>query len=105
MVSIAARQYPWLPVRWVIRNRYENLPRIARYDGPLFQSHGSDDELIPIAAAITLFDAAPTANKKWLEYPNCGHNDPRPMKYYTELSSFLNQFVKPQDPVSNAQGE
>jgi fermentation-respiration switch protein FrsA (DUF1100 family) len=89
MVSIAAHQYPWLPVRWIMRNRYDNLSRMKHYTGPLWQSHGCSDTLIPIAAARSLFDASPSQNKKWFEYPHCGHNDARPGIYYDELAAFL----------------
>jgi hypothetical protein len=89
MPDVAALHYPWLPVRWVMTNRYDNLTKIRKYDGPLLQSHGTVDTLIPIAAARTLFDAAPTANKKWLEYPGTGHNDARPRQYFVELLAFL----------------
>ena len=98
MVSIAAQQYPWLPVRWVMRNRYDNLSRIRQYSGPLWQSHGQADTLIPIVAARTLFDAAPSPNKKWLEYPNCGHNDPRPESYYDQLAEFLDNLDTSEQP-------
>lgn len=89
IVSIAARQYPWLPVKWVMRNRYDNMERMQHYTGPLWQSHGTADSLIPISSARTLFDASPSENKRWIEYPNLDHNDPRPRIYYDELAKFL----------------
>ena len=89
IVAVAAQHYAWLPVKLLMRNRYDNLARIQHYKGPLWQSHGCDDQLIPLASARTLFDASPSPNKKWLEYPGCGHNDPRPNRYYAELASFL----------------
>jgi uncharacterized protein len=89
IVAVAAQHYAWLPVKWIMRNRYDNLARIQRYNGPLWQSHGNDDALIPLASARTLFDASPSQNKKWIEFPQCGHNDPRPNRYYNELASYL----------------
>lgn len=92
MPDVAAMHYPWLPVRLVMKNRYDNLKRIKRFHGPLLQSHGCADNLIPIEVAKTLFQAAPSQNKKWLEFENCGHNDAQPRSYYDELASFLNGF-------------
>ena len=43
MPDVAAVHYPWLPVRWVMKNRYDNLARIQHYTGPLLQSHGTAD--------------------------------------------------------------
>ena len=48
MVEVGAGTFPWLPVRWVMRNRYPSALRIARYDGPLLQLHGAADRLIPV---------------------------------------------------------
>jgi fermentation-respiration switch protein FrsA (DUF1100 family) len=89
MPDVAAIHYPWLPVRWVMSNRYDNLNRIQRYHGPLLQSHGTKDELIPIALARQLFDKAPSANKRWLEFPGLGHNSPMPRTYYDALAAFI----------------
>ncbi len=89
MTDVAAFHYPWLPVRWVMTNRYDNLSRIQRYNGPLLQSHGTRDDLIPLSFARRLFDAAPSVTKKWLEFPGLGHNSAMPHRYYVELVAFL----------------
>jgi fermentation-respiration switch protein FrsA (DUF1100 family) len=89
MPDVAAALYPWLPVRWAMDNRYDSLSRIKKYSGPYIQSHGTGDSLVPIAMARTLFDVAPSANKKWLEFADLGHNDVWPESYYGELAAFL----------------
>lgn len=89
MPDVAALHYPWLPVHWVMKNRYDNLVRIKRYTGPLLQTHGTADVLIPIALARSLFDAAPSKNKRWVEFAGLGHNDPEPGRFYTALEDFL----------------
>jgi hypothetical protein len=89
MPDVAAIHYPWLPVRWIMSNRYDNLNRIQRYQGPLLQSHGTNDQLIPITLARQLFDKAPSTNKRWLEFPGLGHNSPLPRTYYDALARFI----------------
>ena len=86
----AARKFPWLPVRLVMRNQYPSTTRIKSYQGPLFQSHGQTDDLIPIEMGKTLFDAAPTSNKKFFPVPNMGHLDPLPEQYWVEMAEFVN---------------
>jgi fermentation-respiration switch protein FrsA (DUF1100 family) len=90
MTDVAALHYPWLPVRLVMSNRYDNLAEIQKYTGPLLQSHGTRDEFIPIASARQLFDSAPSNRKKWIEQPNLRHNSPLPATYLKELDGFLN---------------
>jgi fermentation-respiration switch protein FrsA (DUF1100 family) len=94
MTDVAAFHYPWLPVRWIMSNRYDNLSRIKRYEGPLLQSHGSQDELIPLQLARQLFDNAASTNKYWVEYPGLGHNSPMPRQYYDDLAIFLDGKAK-----------
>jgi uncharacterized protein len=89
MTDVAASHYPWLPVRLVMKNRYDSVARIRNYQGPLFQSHGTADRIVPIRFGRELFDAAPTAQKKFVVFADRGHNDPEPASYYRELAAFL----------------
>jgi fermentation-respiration switch protein FrsA (DUF1100 family) len=89
MTDVAALHYPWLPIRWVMANHYDNVRRIQGYTGPLLQSHGTRDEFIPLSFARRLFDVAPSANKRWLELAGLKHNSAMPPRYYDELAEFL----------------
>lgn len=95
MPDVAALHYPWLPVHWVMKNRYDNLARIRRYTGPLLQTHGTADVLIPIELARSLFDSAPSKNKTFVAFPGLGHNDPEPVRFYSDLGQFLNSASPP----------
>ena len=86
MVEIGARQYPWLPVRLVMRNRYPSAERIASYHGPLLQLHGDADRLVPLSSAKLLFAACPSQDKQFMTVPGMGHNDPNPPEF---LDAFL----------------
>lgn len=86
--AAAATHYPWLPVRWVMQNRYDSLQRLARYDGPVFISHGTEDRVVPFEHGKLLFDAA-CGPKRFLEMTGMGHNGAQPPSYYDDLASFL----------------
>jgi len=88
--GVAASKYPWLPIRMVMRNQYPSIERIKDYHGPLFQSHGEADSLIPIEMGQALFEAAPTSNKKFFPAPGMGHLDPLPQHYWSEMAEFVN---------------
>ena len=91
MTDAAAALYPWLPVKLVMRNRYNSLKRIKKYHGPVFQCHGTADEVVPIELGRRLHATAPTEFKQFFEIPNARHNDSLPPKYYTALASFLDR--------------
>ncbi|QDT69616.1 Alpha/beta hydrolase family protein [Planctomycetes bacterium MalM25] len=88
MTDAAASHYPWLPVRWIMQNRYDSLARLAAYDGPVLISHGDWDEVIPYEQGVRLFDTAP-GKKRFVELPGRSHNQPQPGSYYPVLQEFL----------------
>lgn len=91
MVDTAAMHYPWLPVRTLMRNRYNSLERIASYKGPVLQSHGTDDQVVLLEQGRELFEAVPSADKRFITHEGGMHNTPQPPGYYEELREFLNR--------------
>ncbi|WP_172992248.1 alpha/beta hydrolase [Lacipirellula parvula] len=101
MVETAAYHFPWLPVRWVMKNRYPSIERIVTYRGPLFQSHGTADEVVPFEMGKKLFDAATTAQKTFFVVEEGSHNAPQPDEYYKALGEFLDSLP----PVGSGVGQ
>ena len=56
-----SKAYPWLPTRWLLRDRYDNLAKLPRVDAPVLILHGASDTLIPVASAEQLARAKPRA--------------------------------------------
>lgn len=48
MPDVAQRLYPYVPVRWLARNRYDNMARINDICVPILFIHSVEDELIPL---------------------------------------------------------
>jgi fermentation-respiration switch protein FrsA (DUF1100 family) len=91
MTDAAANLYPWLPVRLVMSNRYNSIKRMQKFSGPLFQSHGAADEVVPIKLARKLFDSSPSDDKQFYEIAYARHNDTPPTAYYSALNTFLDR--------------
>ena len=87
--DVAAAHFPWLPVRWLMRNRYPSAERIKKFQGPLIQFHGSADEVIPFASGRQLFEAAPSDVKTFVEIPGGTHNEPLPEECIQSMRLFL----------------
>jgi fermentation-respiration switch protein FrsA (DUF1100 family) len=92
--DVAAYHFPWLPVRWAMRTRLDSAGKIGGYHGPLLQSHGDADTIIPLRLGRLLFDAA-NQPKQFLLLPGHDHNDPMPPDYYDQLRAFLTAIEKP----------
>lgn len=89
MSEVAAGKFPWLPVRWIMHNRFPSAERITRYTGPMLQTHGTTDRVVPYAQAKQLFAAASGQPKQWVENVGIGHNARLPAHYYETLVEFL----------------
>lgn len=72
-VDVAARLYPWLPVRLLMKDQFRSIDHIARINAPLLIQHGTDDRVIPFALGQRLFDAA-TDPKTFVPLPGQGHD-------------------------------
>lgn len=95
----AAYHYSWLPVRWLMRSRFDSIGKIGNYHGPVWQVHGDADGIIPLSLGQRLFAAA-NEPKQFKLLPGHDHNDRMPPSYYAELANFFDQL-----PRTNAAGK
>lgn len=94
MPEVAARLYPFLPVRLLMRTKFDSASKIGNFNGPILQSHGTDDAVVPYALGRKLFDAAPNGNKRFFDEVGLGHNDGYSDSYWSTLQAFLRDLSK-----------
>lgn len=56
MPEVAQRLYPYVPVRWLARTRYDNMGRINDINVPILFIHSSEDELVPLTHGERLYE-------------------------------------------------
>lgn len=95
LVDVAAHHYPFLPVRWALRTRFDAAAKIGNYRGPLLMAHGDADTIVPIQFGRRLFEAA-NEPKQFMLLPGHDHNDPMPPTYYGAVAEFLSASDKRQ---------
>ena len=66
--------YWWTPARWLVRDRFDNLSRIATLGAPLLIAHGDQDRVTPAAHGRRLLAAA-AEPKTGFFAPLAGHAD------------------------------
>jgi pimeloyl-ACP methyl ester carboxylesterase len=71
--DMAARQFPFLPVRWLARTQYNTIDRLPQIYVPLLISHSPDDRIIPYSHGQRLFEVANTP--KYFLRMKGGHNE------------------------------
>jgi uncharacterized protein len=74
IVDVAAKAYPFLPVRTFLLDRYETVRYIANLKVPLLILHGERDDVVPVAMGRELARLANTP-KRLVVFPNGGHSD------------------------------
>lgn len=73
-VDVGASHYPFLPVRYLMKDRFESHKRIEALHVPLLIVHGEKDQIVPVKFGKRLFDAA-NAPKESMWIVEAGHND------------------------------
>jgi hypothetical protein len=89
--DVAARVYPWAPVRLLMRTRLDALAKIPRYGGPVLQFHGDRDELVPIDLAQRLFDSVADPDKRFVTFRGGTHNTLSGAAFDEALSRFFDR--------------
>lgn len=87
--SVAAAKYPIFPIRWVMRNEFDSVARLANFEGRVLQIHGTADRLIPIAHGKRLFESIPSKRKRFLTVADIGHNTPLSDEVMNEIREFV----------------
>jgi fermentation-respiration switch protein FrsA (DUF1100 family) len=74
IADVAQSAFPLFPVRWLMRDRFDSVKKIAHIGAPLLAIHGERDQTIPVRFGKALFTVASEPKEaKWI--PGAGHND------------------------------
>ena len=76
-----------LPVRFLLRDRYDNLAKLPRVAAPILILHGADDRLIPPEQSERLAKAAPRA--RLVIVPGAGHE----LAYLSQSHSLIARWL------------
>lgn len=90
LVDIAQESMRLVPVRWLLRDRYDNLAWTEKIRCPVLLLHGRQDRLIPEQHSQTLLAHLNKQSKLHL-VPGYGHND---LSGWPEYWDTIDQFLK-----------
>jgi len=74
LADIGRHHYPFLPVRWMLRDRYPSIDLVPRLSCPILVIAGDRDGIIPAAQSRRLYAVAPEP-KRLLMIEGADHND------------------------------
>jgi hypothetical protein len=72
--NVASYHYPWVPVSWVLRDKYDSVANLAQFRGRSAVVVAEGDDVVPARFGRTLYDRLPEA-KRLFSVAGAGHND------------------------------
>ena len=74
LTDVGQSVYPFLPVRWMLKDKWDSQSRIQKVQSPVLFIHSKKDSVVPFRLAQKLFQAAKEPKKYlWLEHSS--HNE------------------------------
>lgn len=92
-VDVAKHHYPFLPVNWLLKDRYDAIQLIQSIHRPMLFLHGVNDKIVPMEISQKLFKQA-NPPKQYLQYPGYGHNDLDSQEMVEHVLGFLQRYVR-----------
>ncbi len=74
LTAAARSHYPWLPVGWLLRTRFDSEKHLAAFPGPVAFLLAEKDTIIPPRLGERLYETYPGRKRLWT-IPGAGHND------------------------------
>jgi pimeloyl-ACP methyl ester carboxylesterase len=91
LVEIGRQHYPWLPVSWLLRHRFDSVDAAKAAKAPLLTLVGTRDGIIPAQRSRALHEAW-SGPKTWVAIEGAGHNDLDGSRVYWEaIERFLGE--------------
>lgn len=74
VTNIARARFPFVPVSWLLLDRFDTLRCIERVRAPVMVMHGTRDRTVPVAMGRAVYEAAPHLKELWI-VPGAGHSN------------------------------
>ena len=74
LARVGSYHYPWLPVKWMLRDGYDNQARLAKFDRPVVVAVAERDGTVPARFGIALHGAL-GGPKHLMVIEGSDHND------------------------------
>jgi fermentation-respiration switch protein FrsA (DUF1100 family) len=89
-VDIAAGVYPFVPVRWLMKDQFRSDLRVAKVKAPVLVLHGDRDHVVPISSGQLLYKLI-TSPKRFVRIAGGGHENLGSFGAVAEARKFLDE--------------
>lgn len=92
LLNIGKVKFPWLPVKLLLHDTYDNVENLAGYEGSVAVIMCKQDNVIPNRLTLSLYESVGQPKHMWI-FEDAGHNS-WPSNYelgwWDEVMNFLN---------------
>jgi fermentation-respiration switch protein FrsA (DUF1100 family) len=88
MVELAQKYYPFLPVKFLLKDKYETIKKLPNINSPLLVLHGKLDSIVPFSMGKKVFEKAKEPKFKYFV-----DNDDHMVRYDQELLNEIKKFI------------
>jgi len=89
MINAAKEFYPYIPVNFLLKDRYENYKKIKNINSPILILHGEQDKIVPFKMGKKMYQLA--NEPKYFYFTK---HDDHMMIYDDQLLSVLKDFIQ-----------
>ncbi len=92
--DVGAAAYPFVPVRWLIKDPFRSDLRIAKVTAPILMMHSARDRVVPIRFGERLFALA-NEPKRFVRFADGGHDDLDNHGAQAKVQQFIAEVARP----------
>lgn len=90
LTDVAKAHYPFLPVKTLLKEKYDSQGKIVNIKVPVLIIHGDKDTIAPMQLSKKLFASA-NQPKHYVEHPNMQHSDLDPYSIASDVIDFYHK--------------
>jgi fermentation-respiration switch protein FrsA (DUF1100 family) len=95
--AVASGSFFWLPVHWLMEDRFESITKMGSVDMPVFVLHGERDSTIPVSHGRKILAAAKEP-KESAFLTDVGHNDFNVLDVLVFMDGFITKYTGNERP-------
>jgi alpha-beta hydrolase superfamily lysophospholipase len=91
--NLAQRIYWFLPTKWLVKDKYDNISNLRRFQGPVAVIMAGQDEIIPNRLTKNLYKSLSTRKKMWI-FADARHNTwptQADLEWWREVLDFISR--------------
>jgi alpha-beta hydrolase superfamily lysophospholipase len=107
LVNVARHHYPWLPVSWMLRDRYDSGTHLANAQIPVAIMVAERDTIVPARFGHDLYERLRAPKRLW-QVPGADHNDWPDIvdeRWWKEVADYLLQSSREKEDSASANGK